>query len=307
MIYLSDFYLLSEDDEWEFFRNRSQGCYDSFYPFQFFPHLKKLCHVRFSDITILCGGNGSGKSTLLNIIAEKLELNREAPFNKTDFFDPYLEDCSFEMTLENDEQKWEMLKVSRIITSDDVFKHIIEVRERNDHLSFKRELIFEEKSQIARMGWQGPSGFNADDPESIRAYRAYFKKYKQPTNKYVRETLGVDERTYSNGENGFRYFTDAIQPGGLYLLDEPENSLSPEMQMELVLFIQGMAMGYGCQFILSTHSPFVQSIPSALIYNLDTCPVQTCKWTQLPNVRIYHDFFMDHHDEFATNQSSERQ
>ena len=36
----------------------SQGCYDSFYPFQLFP-LKKLEDIEFADITIFCGGNGS--------------------------------------------------------------------------------------------------------------------------------------------------------------------------------------------------------------------------------------------------------
>lgn len=35
--------------------------------------------------------------------------------------------------------------MSKIITSDDVFNHIIEVRERNENLNFKRELIFKEK------------------------------------------------------------------------------------------------------------------------------------------------------------------
>lgn len=109
----------------------------------------------------------------------------------------------------------------------------------------------------------------------------------------------MDERTYSNGENGFKYFTDAIQPGGLYLLDEPENSLSSEMQLELVRFIHGMARFYDCQFIMSTHSPFILSLPFAKIYNMDELPVKTCKWTELPNVRMYYDFFKDHEDEFA--------
>ena len=60
----------------------TRTCYDSYYPFLFFPLYKKLSEVNFSDITILCGSNGSGKSTLLNVIAEKLGLKREAPYNK---------------------------------------------------------------------------------------------------------------------------------------------------------------------------------------------------------------------------------
>lgn len=298
MIYLNEFHLLTEDDEWQFFRKRSKGCYDSFYPYQFFPQQKELSELSFSDITIFCGSNGSGKSTLLNIIAEKLKLKRKASFNKTDFFDPYVDGCWFKLNIEDPEKKRDMMEVSRIITSDDVFKHIITVRERNERISFKRELIMEEKADMAINGWQGPRGFNADDPESIRAYQDYYQKFKQPAAKYIRKNVGVDERTYSNGENGFKYFTDAIQPGGLYLLDEPENSLSAEMQLELVHFIYGMARYYECQFIMSTHSPFILSLPFARIYNMDEVPVSTCKWTELPNVRIIYDFFKDHEDEF---------
>ena len=298
MVYLNEFYLLSEDDEWQFFRKKSRGCYDSFYPFQFFPQQKELSELYFSDITILCGSNGSGKSTLLNIIAEKLRLKRETPFNKTDFFDPYVERCSVEMSELDPEAKRDLMKVSRSITSDDVFKHIIDVRERNENLSFKRGIIFEEKADMALNGWQGPRGFNADDPESIKAYQDYYQKFRQPASKYIRKNVGVDERTFSNGENGFKYFTDAIQPGGLYLLDEPENSLSAEMQLQLVQYIQAMARFYNCQFIMSTHSPFILSLPFARIYNMDEVPVNTCKWTELPSIRIFYDFFKDHNDEF---------
>lgn len=299
MIYLAEFRLLSEDAEWQFFRKRTKGCYDSFYPYQFFPIQKELQNLNFSDVTIFCGSNGSGKSTLLNIIAEKLELNRETPYNKTDFFDPYTNGCWAKLQyLEDREKRREWQRISRIITSDDVFQRILSVRERNDKLQFKREIIFEEKADIARNGWQGPRGFNADDPDSIKAYLDYYEKFSKPADKYIRKNVGVEERTYSNGENVFKYFTDTIQPGGLYLLDEPENSLSAEMQLELAQFIQGMARFYNCQFIMSTHSPFLLSLPQAVIYNLDEIPVRTCRWTDLPNVKIFYKFFKDHEAEF---------
>jgi predicted ATPase len=114
----------------------------------------------------------------------------------------------------------------------------------------------------------------------------------------VKRKIGEEERTFSNGENGFRYFVEAIQPEGLYLLDEPENSLSPERQLELVKFIYSMARFYNCQFIIATHSPFILSIPGAKIYNMDEFPVTTCKWTEYENVRIYRDFFKQHEEEF---------
>ena len=45
MIYLNEFHLQSADAEWEFFRKRSRGCYDSFYPYQFFPQYKELSEL----------------------------------------------------------------------------------------------------------------------------------------------------------------------------------------------------------------------------------------------------------------------
>jgi hypothetical protein len=105
-------------------------------------------------------------------------------------------------------------------------------------------------------------------------------------------------REYSNGESAFRYFTEKIGENGLYLLDEPENSLSPKRQMELLSFLEESARFFGCQFIISTHSPFLLSMRGARIYNLDQNPVTTRRWTDLENVRTYFDFFKAHENEF---------
>ena len=56
------------------------GFVDNPYPCRLFP-ARGLRELYFQNMTILYGGNGSGKSTLLNLIAEKLKLNRIAPFN----------------------------------------------------------------------------------------------------------------------------------------------------------------------------------------------------------------------------------
>lgn len=302
MIYLQSFDLMTRSQEEGYLMSFRPTCFDSFYPLRIFSYEKDLKHLDFSDITILCGGNGSGKSTLLNIIAEKLKLNRQTSFNKTYFFDPFLEYCHYELNTEEPAKLRDLKSVSKIITSDDVFNHIIDVRHKNENLSFKRDLIFKEKSQMYQYGGNyledRPRSINMDDSSSINAISNYQSKTKKSASQLVRERIGLEERTYSNGENGFKYFTDAIQPGGLYLLDEPENSLSAAMQLELGSYLHGMARFYDCQFILSSHSPLILSLPQAKIYNLDAEPVSTCRWTDLPNVRMYHDFFKDHQSDF---------
>ena len=87
--------------------------------------------------------------------------------------------------------------------------------------------------------------------------------------------------------------------GELYLLDEPENSLSPARQLELAQFLHDSARFYNCQFVIATHSPFLLAMPGARVYDLDAEPVTTRKWTELENVRATWEFFQAHRDEFA--------
>lgn len=84
----------------------------------------------------------------------------------------------------------------------------------------------------------------------------------------------------------------------VYILDEPENSLSPQRQLELIKFIEDSARYFGCQFIISTHSPFLLAIKGAKIYDLDEYPVSVKKWTELESVRCYYNFFKGHEHEF---------
>ena len=115
---------------------------------------------------------------------------------------------------------------------------------------------------------------------------------------YVRRQLKSNVREHSNGESAYMYFTDKMKENGLYLLDEPENSLSPERQQELACFLEESARFFGCQFIIATHSPFLLSMKNAKIYNLDEEQMRVSKWTNLPNVRVYYDFFKRHEGEF---------
>lgn len=92
--------------------------------------------------------------------------------------------------------------------------------------------------------------------------------------------------------------SDHIDKEALYLLDEAENSLSPERQLELLQFIQDSARFYGCQFIIATHSPFLLSLKDTWIYDFDTNPARVRPWTELKNVRNYYNFFKSHEKEF---------
>ena len=110
------------------------GYVDNDYPCGIFD-IKELSEIIFSKVTIFYGGNGSGKSTLLNLIANRLELNRVAPFNSGELFDRYKESCEY--VLGHDEEGF-ALRIpsgSRIITSDDVFDYMLAMRAQNEDIS----------------------------------------------------------------------------------------------------------------------------------------------------------------------------
>ena len=240
----------------------------------------------FEPVTILYGGNGSGKTTALNVIGERLKLYRDTLYNRTNFFEDYLDLCSFETEAP-------IPKDSRIITSDDVFDFMLNLRSLNEGIDQKREDLFQEYLEDKYSHFQMKS---LDDYERLKKVNMAKSKTQS---KYVRNNLMDNVREHSNGESAFLYFTEKIKENGLYLLDEPENSLSPDRQQELIKFLEDSARFFGCQFIIATHSPFLLSMKGAKIYDMNEDPVDVKRWTELQNVRAYFDFFKKHEGEFS--------
>lgn len=71
------------------------------------------------------------------------------------------------------------------------------------------------------------------------------------------EYIKFAQEKYSNGETSMQYFEEYLQPNALYLLDEPEVSLSPSNQVLLANEINKLARLLECQFVIATHSPFM--------------------------------------------------
>lgn len=284
MIYLSHFDFPHIEQEYTFLMGIKRTCYDTFYPFQTISKQGLRC-MDFEPVTILYGGNGSGKTTVLNVIAEKLGLERDTLYNRSNFFEDYTGMCDFE--LEN-----RIPRGSRIITSDDVFDFMLNLRSLNDGISRRREDLFEDYLETKYSKFQMKS---LEDYEQLKKVHSARTKTQS---KYVRENLMDNVREHSNGESAYLYFTEKIKENGLYLLDEPENSLAPARQLELLNFLEQSARFFGCQFIIATHSPFLLAMKGAKIYDMDEEPVDVKRWTQLSSVRAYYDFFKLHEREF---------
>ena len=281
MLYLRSFNFASFNSDLDF--ETGLNCYNSKYPFGILSY-HRIERIDFDNVTIFYGGNGCGKTTALNIISEKLKLQRDTLFNKSNFFEKYLKLCRYGAN--------SIPKESRIITSDDVFEFTMNLRYLNEGINRQREELSKEYDNLKNSCFKLKRLSDYDEFKRTSITKKINKSF------YIEQNMQNNVKEHSNGESAFIYFTEKIQENALYLLDEPENSLSPEKQQELLKFIEDSVRFYNCQFIIATHSPFILSLKYAKIYDFDENPCVVRKWTDLKNVRDYYNFFKSHEEEF---------
>ena len=270
MIYLSSFKL----------SNREVNN-PNIYPYNVFTG-KYIEPFVFAPITIFYGNNGSGKSTLLNIIANTLELKGKEyatsnSYGIVDYCGNFSSECSYSLGEDEFGRSISSLPAnSRYIKSEDILYQIKKIQQKQV-LSDGMEYDYVQKGM------------------SLREARQFLASEKGQRQK---DYIMFAQEKYSNGETSLQYFEEYLQPNALYLLDEPEVSLSPENQVALAEEINKMARFLQCQFIVATHSPFMLGTLNAKIYNLDKKEYDVAKWSDLENVRYFYDFFKKHEKEF---------
>lgn len=102
----------------------------------------------------------------------------------------------------------------------------------------------------------------------------------------------------SHGES-FLQFMESFNSPGLFLLDEPEAALSPNKQMELLLFINKMIQ-LGSQFIIVTHSPILLAFPNADILNFSESGLKRITYEETESYRIM-ELFINHKESILNN------
>ena len=293
-VYLKHFLLPSDDAEYALFTSPTaqMTCYETCYPYGLFKG--RVPRLDFAPITILYGGNGSGKTTILNAIARKLNLaGISEERERLPFFDTYASDCS---AILNQEES--IPEESRLIASDDVFRFIFQTRAANRTIEKKRKI------SIADYWDKKNSRFQVQTLSDVEHLQEYADAHHKTVSRFVRHRVESNRKERSNGENAFRYFVEAIQENGLYLLDEPENSLSAGHQLNLLSYLEN-SVRLGVQLIIATHSPLLLSLREARIYDLDDTPVRIKPWQDLENVRIFYDFFQSKASFFQTRSDSD--
>ncbi len=273
MIYLKRFELLDKED-W------------SGYPFHIFLE-KQFFNIEFEPVTIFYGDNGSGKSTLLNIITETINkdkqvISRKKPLVKSEYFDTYIAKCKY--YLENN-----IPTESKIILSEDIFENILSKRIENQKKNEGRKELEKQYMQYK---------YNPVNYSSLEDLSISVETRNKTQSKFIKSRIEENSKEFSNGQTSLEFFDKELKENGLYLLDEPENSLSPKFQIELIQLLLELSRFFKCQFIIATHSPFLLSIPNAKIYDLDSVPVTPKKWYELENMKIYYNFFKENKDKF---------
>ena len=269
MIYLKTFKLVSSN-----IKN------NNIYPFNVINSKEPDIFI-FDNITVLYGNNGSGKSTILNIISHKLNLKGKERNNPEitgmiDYFGDYVSKCEYELG-ENENGKIisRIPEKSRYIKSEEILYEIRKIQQ---------DEVLQESIEANLARERGLK--NVKEFLNTKEGGKQFSRFE------------FSQEKYSNGETTLQILEDTIEPDRLYLLDEPEVSLSPQNQVELAKNLNKMARYLGIQFIIATHSPFMLGILNAKIYNLDTKNYEVQKWSELENVRYFYDFFKERMGEF---------
>src|SRR5690625_3341615 len=224
------------------------------------PFLRGLSQIHFQKpVTIFVGENGTGKSTLLEAIAVHVgSILIGGEYKEAEIFDELAKHLSLSWTIKTRKE---------FFFRANEFNQFIE--------------------RIKRI--------KGDTKEKLREIIAKKGRKSLEITPYAR-TLSELEHLYgdgleyrSHGESFLAMFQSRFQPGGLYILDEPEAPLSPLKQLTLISMIKEMVEA-NCQFIIATHSPILMSYPDADLFSFEDDQLQRTSYTDLEHVQLTRDF-----------------
>lgn len=221
----------------------------------------------FDRITMLYGDNGSGKSTVLRMLAHRLGVrggSLPASSSGRGYFPRFVAACGLE-------QSAPIPSNSRFIKSEDILYEIKKI---------DQEEVLQEGYRYNR-ACMGQTKMQWEREQNAASYQTRM------------EIMRFAQERYSNGQTALQIFDEFLHPHALYLIDEPEVSLSPENQLVLAKRILDLARLEDCQFVIATHSPFFWGTLDARVYDLGREVWEPCVWSQLDSMRLYEHFFRE--------------
>jgi len=93
----------------------------------------------------------------------------------------------------------------------------------------------------------------------------------------------------SHGESFMALVENRFSGNGLFILDEPEAALSPMKQLRLLALIHDLA-SEGAQFIISTHSPILMTLPDADLIQFTEYGLEHLSYEETEHFKVASDF-----------------
>jgi predicted ATPase len=233
------------------------------------PAIQTLETLSFAPgVTFFVGENGSGKSTMLEgiAVAASLPTVGAAETNHDDLL----------------AAQRRLAKALQLTWSKRTRKGFFLRAE--DFFGFQKRVVQQQRELQDRLR-EIDTSF-ADAPEKARGLA------RMPVNAElgnIAARYGDNPDARSHGEAFLNLFLSRFQPGGLYLLDEPEAALSPQSQLAFLAMLFDFTAQQS-QFIIATHSPIILAFPKATIYNFDDPPVREAAYEELHHVRLTREF-----------------
>lgn len=89
------------------------------------------------------------------------------------------------------------------------------------------------------------------------------------------------------------FFRKGFNKKGVYFLDEPENALSPQIQIELLKVLKEATDSGNAQFIIATHSPILMALPDSEIFSFSYSEIEKLEYEKTRHYLFYKGFFED--------------
>ena len=235
------------------------------YPFHM-PVLNELNQLNFnSPVTFLIGDNGCGKTTLLESMVELTRSINLVPEEFKSMTGTKMLSKSFELEWHKKTSRGFYLKSQSFIT---YIQYLDKMKPETKHELEHLKEAFKERSDYAYELAAGP----------------YQKTLGALTKRYGE---GLDKM--SHGEGYLELFKSRLVPDGLYILDEPELSLSPMRQLSLIALIKEMVTK-NCQFIIITHSPILMAFEDSVIFEFSHDGIKEVVYDDIEHVNLTRDF-----------------
>lgn len=243
------------------------------FPFSL-PVFAKPFTLQFDNpIIIIAGDNGSGKSTLLETIAHKIGLPTIGSY--TTATDGTFAPANALYTLVN--IAWQSKTHNGMFFRAE--DYIGFVRSINDLKQGLTKDIEEMEEYLRGEGLHRARGL----------LRGQINELESRYNGRMEEK--------SHGEGFLQILTTRIHGNGVYVLDEPEASLSPMKQLALVSLLMQSVKTTDAQFIVATHSPIIMGIPGSTIYYLGDNGPEIQAYEDTEHYQVYKSF-LDNRERF---------